>query len=62
MILAILSLLHAEEVPAPAPPAAPAAETPPAETPPAAEPAVLQRLAPPKNSFVLGGQTFQTSG
>ncbi|HND29175.1 MAG TPA: hypothetical protein PLA94_04215 [Myxococcota bacterium] len=60
MILAILSLLHAEEVPAPAP-EAPAPEAPAAEAP-AAEPAVVQRVPPPKNSFVLAGQTFQTSG
>lgn len=57
MILALLSLLHAEEVPAPevtesAPPAAPAESA----------PAAPAKSPPPKNAFVLDGQTFQTHG
>jgi hypothetical protein len=65
MILALLSLLRAEEPSVPATPAAsepvPAAEPAPAEPAPAA-PSEPAKVPPPKNSFVLGGQTFQTNG
>ncbi len=63
MIFALLSLVQAEDVPTPAADPAPSgSEAAPAPVEATPAPAEITKTPPPKNSFVFGGQTFQTNG